>query len=135
MSKKIKIENSTGFETIITFKKESTVSILLLKKRGEIDVSVLNYEETPQGDYGRGYIFYPDTVVRAVKDNEEKNKALIEHTHTQTIKSVRERIKKMKADNTTPISANNLYSVYNLALDDLLKDLEAPTHPTSEISD
>ena len=53
---------------------------------------------------------------------EENLDHLIEHTHTQTIQSVRERIEGMRY----PAEFPDFDGGYNSALDDLLKDLEAP---------
>ena len=50
---------------------------------------------------------------------------LIEHTHTQTIQSVRERVEKLKKEDDECIKGQ-VHRAYNQALTDLLKDLKAP---------
>jgi len=69
-------------------------------------------------------------VVKAWREEQSVTSAvdeimkLIEHTHTQTIQSVRERVKKLRPQNY--LGRMGYMEGYDNALDDLLKDLEAP---------
>lgn len=55
--------------------------------------TVLELEDTAQTDYDRGYIFYQDLVVGAVKDNESKLRELIATVAQEARKSENRRVK------------------------------------------
>lgn len=71
---------------------------------------------------------FPAALVNHEKQIEALIDTLIEHTHTQTIQSVRERIKDKIWVVQATDDAHRFYQVkdHNHALEDLLKDLEAP---------